>query len=377
MVPFRAVVQRSFVIIGRQSGCDVELEHPTVSGRHARLSWEGDRILVEDLGSANGVWVDDERVPRALVRPGDPVTLGDVPLPWGASALEPFLSHRSHGERSEPPSVAGDLARSTGRIVGVFVLAGLLVLGALWLTEPGRNMIKYAVLDRTPEREADEQSFVRTIVRPQVVRALASPDPSVLALARRAAPTASAPPSIDRLVELWSFVHDRWRMTVDPRGRDVLSIPREVIARELSGDADDFALFMVALVVALGGEARLVFMEGSRGGRAYAEACVRQDPALVARGLARAYRGPFAYTARSRARVAFRASIDCPMWLNLDVNGGVPGGDYEPERWAVATRSDGRVEPLAVLPGPTATEGSRRAPVATAPREVLCAPAPR
>ena len=50
MVPFRAVVQRSFVIIGRQSGCDVELEHPTVSGRHARLSWEGDRILVEDLG---------------------------------------------------------------------------------------------------------------------------------------------------------------------------------------------------------------------------------------------------------------------------------------------------------------------------------------
>ena len=43
-------------VIGRATGCLVWLDAPGVSRRHARLSVRGDRVVVEDLGSANGTW---------------------------------------------------------------------------------------------------------------------------------------------------------------------------------------------------------------------------------------------------------------------------------------------------------------------------------
>ena len=44
---------------------------PTVSARHARLSWEKGGTVVEDLGSANGTFVRGKRIERARIRPGD------------------------------------------------------------------------------------------------------------------------------------------------------------------------------------------------------------------------------------------------------------------------------------------------------------------
>ena len=38
------------------------LSDPSVSGRHARLTWHGAALLVEDLGSANGTWVRGQRI---------------------------------------------------------------------------------------------------------------------------------------------------------------------------------------------------------------------------------------------------------------------------------------------------------------------------
>jgi two-component system cell cycle response regulator len=52
------------VIIGRSSDADVSLfDVSSVSRHHARLQFEGDgSVLLEDLGSTNGTWIDDRRV---------------------------------------------------------------------------------------------------------------------------------------------------------------------------------------------------------------------------------------------------------------------------------------------------------------------------
>ena len=46
------------VTIGRDPNCEVFLNDRTVSRRHAHLSIQGGRAIIEDLGSLNGTWVD-------------------------------------------------------------------------------------------------------------------------------------------------------------------------------------------------------------------------------------------------------------------------------------------------------------------------------
>ncbi len=48
--------------VGRAPGCSVLLDDPTVSSRHARLSPQGGRLVVDDLGSRNGTLVNGRRV---------------------------------------------------------------------------------------------------------------------------------------------------------------------------------------------------------------------------------------------------------------------------------------------------------------------------
>ncbi|MCB1635943.1 MAG: FHA domain-containing protein, partial [Xanthomonadales bacterium] len=66
--------------LGRDPGCDVQIDHPSVSRRHARL--EGDAQhgwLLEDLGSKNGTRFGGQPVRQLQrLRIGDWFALGDV-----------------------------------------------------------------------------------------------------------------------------------------------------------------------------------------------------------------------------------------------------------------------------------------------------------
>jgi transglutaminase-like putative cysteine protease len=367
------------LIVGRADDCDVVVDHPTVSGRHLRLSLDGDRVLVEDLSSANGTFVGEDRVHRATVRPGDEVMIGHVALPWGHPAMRPFLRGVAKGTvvAGPPPgrSIAGDVARSTARIVGVFVLAATLLFVGLWLTEPGRNFLQYLRLQYAASTAStDEEAFVRTTMVPQLRRAMDPTEPTVRNTAVQIASRAEGTFRVEQVASIWSFVRERWRYVNDPRGREYVAMPRESIANQYAGDCDDFAVTLAAMVRAIGGEARVVFMEGARGGHAYAEACVREQPTVVATKIARYYGRNWARFAGNRQHVAYRASTDCPVWLNLDWNANVPGGDYEPERWAVAAYADGHTEVLAVAPGAQPTERARQAATATAPQRLSTTP---
>ena len=83
-------VDRDSVLIGRASPADgivpeVDLgdlpEAGTISRRHARLVRGGDEVLLEDLGSANGTFINGERLPQGLQKPvfeNDEVRFGAV-----------------------------------------------------------------------------------------------------------------------------------------------------------------------------------------------------------------------------------------------------------------------------------------------------------
>ena len=62
--------------IGRDTGCDVVLADLAVSRRHARIRWKDEELVLEDLGSSGGTWVNGVRVERCCLRPGDLVRFG-------------------------------------------------------------------------------------------------------------------------------------------------------------------------------------------------------------------------------------------------------------------------------------------------------------
>ena len=64
------------VTIGRDPNGEVFLNDRTVSRRHAHLSIQGGRAIIEDLGSLNGTWVDAAIVSSSELFNGSTIQIG-------------------------------------------------------------------------------------------------------------------------------------------------------------------------------------------------------------------------------------------------------------------------------------------------------------
>jgi predicted component of type VI protein secretion system len=66
-------------IVGRQKGCDLRIPSKTVSRRHCLLSFRDGFLTAEDLDSANGTFLNGERLNgKEVVRPGDRLEIGPL-----------------------------------------------------------------------------------------------------------------------------------------------------------------------------------------------------------------------------------------------------------------------------------------------------------
>jgi FHA domain len=66
------------IVLGRGDRAEIRLEDPFASARHARVYERGSAVVIEDLGSTNGTYLNEEllQTPRPL-HPGDRVRIGD------------------------------------------------------------------------------------------------------------------------------------------------------------------------------------------------------------------------------------------------------------------------------------------------------------
>jgi len=72
----RTVVSGDPFVIGRSRECDLVLDDPNVSRRHAELRREDGGWAVVDLGSTNGIKLNGKRSRGGRLNPGDEITLG-------------------------------------------------------------------------------------------------------------------------------------------------------------------------------------------------------------------------------------------------------------------------------------------------------------
>ena len=74
----RFTLERQALLIGRTGECDIVVELDSVSRRHARIQREGLNIVVHDLGSTNGTYVNQIQIKSRVLSDGDQIKIGNA-----------------------------------------------------------------------------------------------------------------------------------------------------------------------------------------------------------------------------------------------------------------------------------------------------------
>ncbi len=96
------------LIIGRDSSSGVAINDAEVSRKHARLSFQGGKYVLEDLGSTNGTFVNGQRLASPVVlKSGDVVSFGEqIVLMYESLTADPGATVMSQRKNIPPRPTA-------------------------------------------------------------------------------------------------------------------------------------------------------------------------------------------------------------------------------------------------------------------------------
>ncbi len=110
----RQLLLTGTLTVGRDPACDINHGDPRLSRRHAELRLTPEGIVVADLHSRNGVWVNGKPVGEALIQPGDVIQIAHLTFRFDddqqPSAQEP--DRPAEAENTAAPSSGPDDERT-------------------------------------------------------------------------------------------------------------------------------------------------------------------------------------------------------------------------------------------------------------------------
>ena len=93
-------------IVGRDAECQLTIDWYLLSRRHAQLSIVDDHLLVEDLGSRNGTFINDARIEQGVARPGDEIRFDELKFivvgPYDRSQVSSLDDDRTRMRTQDP-----------------------------------------------------------------------------------------------------------------------------------------------------------------------------------------------------------------------------------------------------------------------------------
>jgi pSer/pThr/pTyr-binding forkhead associated (FHA) protein len=101
--------------VGRHPDNDFSIEHDTISSVHCEIVLRDDGVILRDLESTNGTFVNDEPVREVQLSPGQVVRLGDVELLVETTDAIIEIPKFSNAELPAPPVVRNDGALACSR----------------------------------------------------------------------------------------------------------------------------------------------------------------------------------------------------------------------------------------------------------------------
>jgi pSer/pThr/pTyr-binding forkhead associated (FHA) protein len=94
--------------IGRLPDNVLQIDNLAVSGHHAKIYWDQDHYVVEDLGSLNGTYVNNQRIGKSALKSGDQVTIGKHIVQFKDEGQKPAA-----GQSAEKPGPAAPKLEAT------------------------------------------------------------------------------------------------------------------------------------------------------------------------------------------------------------------------------------------------------------------------
>jgi hypothetical protein len=137
------------VRIGRSRDCDFVLDDVGVSRSHARIRLLDGQWIIEDTGSANGVYVNDSKTARSVLRHEDRLTLGSVTMTFHLAEASPVESGdktvlkrnigKNRGRTTKGSTTGSAQGRGASRLRAILIAAGialtLIVLISFWIDD--------------------------------------------------------------------------------------------------------------------------------------------------------------------------------------------------------------------------------------------------
>lgn len=80
-------IKQAVTTIGRRSGNDIVLKHPTVSRRHAEIRFEDDGYILHDVASTNGTRVNGRYIHKEKLSDGDIIRIGQFTFTFTSKML--------------------------------------------------------------------------------------------------------------------------------------------------------------------------------------------------------------------------------------------------------------------------------------------------
>ena len=79
-------IKKSVVKIGRKLDNDLVLQDALVSRYHAEIRYDNDDFVVHDMGSTGGTYLNNKRITKSTLYPGDIILLTSVPIMFMAES---------------------------------------------------------------------------------------------------------------------------------------------------------------------------------------------------------------------------------------------------------------------------------------------------
>src|SRR5262245_53694823 len=103
----RILLDKPILLLGRDAECDIQFESRKVSRRHCCIAQVGERLIVRDLGSTNGIRINGVRVVEGYLKEGDELSIGNhrYQVSWEGVVVGPQRAREKRGPAKEwgPP----------------------------------------------------------------------------------------------------------------------------------------------------------------------------------------------------------------------------------------------------------------------------------
>jgi pSer/pThr/pTyr-binding forkhead associated (FHA) protein len=94
-------LDQEYTHVGRSQGNEICLPYPSISNRHCIFIHSGPDIVLRDLNSSNGTYVNGEIISETILRPGDGIQCGTVFIKFEPGVKRPKLTAPEAPAKSE------------------------------------------------------------------------------------------------------------------------------------------------------------------------------------------------------------------------------------------------------------------------------------